>query len=61
MESAHRCPVRTITEKGHDKNACRSFVCDRMGSYVRKTYDIDIHTCGLCQTGVPCEFEIPSQ
>lgn len=61
MECARRCPVRAITEKGHDKYACRSFVYDRMGSYVRRTYDIDIYACGLCQTGVPCEFEIPSR
>ena len=59
-ECAPRCPVEAITEKGHDKNACRSFVHHRMGRYIKQTYDIDIHACGLCQTGVPCEFGIPS-
>jgi len=60
-ECASRCPVGAITEKGHDKNACRGFVHERMGRYIRQTYDIDIHACGLCQTGVPCEFGIPPQ
>ena len=58
-ECVRRCPVGAITEKGHDKDACRSFVHERMGRYIRQTYGIDIHACGLCQTGVPCEFEIP--
>lgn len=60
-ECATRCPVGAITEKGHDKNACRSFVHERMGRYIRQTFDIEIHACGLCQTGVPCEFGIPPQ
>jgi len=59
MECACRCPVGAITEKGHDKYACGDFVHKSIGSYVRKTYEIDIHACRLCQTGVPCEFEIP--
>ena len=59
MECAHRCPVGAITEKGHDKDVCRSFVHEKMGHYIRQTYDIEIHACGLCQVGVPCESEIP--
>jgi hypothetical protein len=51
--------VGAITEKGHDKYACGDFVHKSMGSYVRKTYEINIHGCGLCQTGVPCEYGIP--
>ena len=58
-ECARRCPVGAITEEGHDKNACRSFVHERMRRHIRQTYDIDIHACGLCQTGVPCESSIP--
>lgn len=58
-ECARRCPVGAITEEGHDKNACRSFVHERMRRHIRQTYDIDIHACGLCQTGVPCESRIP--
>jgi epoxyqueuosine reductase QueG len=59
MECAHRCPVGAITEKGHDKNVCRSFVHERMKRFIRQNYDIEIHACGLCQAGVACEFEIP--
>jgi epoxyqueuosine reductase QueG len=60
-ECARRCPVGAITEKGHDKDICRRFVVEGMKSYVRKTYEIDIYACGLCQTGVPCECGIPPQ
>ncbi len=59
MECAHRCPVGAITEKGHDKDACRAFVYDQMGPYIKKTFEIDIHACGLCQTEIPCEARIP--
>ena len=59
MKCSDRCPVGAITEKGHDKYACRAFTFDKMGTYVKKTYDIDIYACGLCQTWVPCEFGIP--
>lgn len=58
-ECISRCPVRAITEKGHDKDACRTFVHERMRDYIRENYDIEIHACGLCQTGVPCESGIP--
>lgn len=56
---AGRCPVEAITEKGHDKDACRAFIFDKMDPYVKKTFKIDIYACGLCQTGVPCEARIP--
>ena len=59
MKCAGRCPVGAITEKGHDKDACKDFVFDTMTPYVKKTFEIDIHACGLCQTGVPCESRIP--
>jgi epoxyqueuosine reductase len=59
MECAERCPVDAITEKGHDKSACRAFIYDKMATYVKKTYGIDIYACGLCQTGIPCESGIP--
>jgi len=59
MECVDRCPVRAITEKGHDKNVCRAFVHDKMASYIKKNYEIDIHACGLCQTAVACESGIP--
>lgn len=44
-----RCPAKAITVGGLDKTKCREY--------------LDIHAkaegCGLCQTNVPCEAEIP--
>ncbi len=56
-----RCPAGAITEKGHDKKMCydylRSELLEAKGSeYGLKTPP---HSCGLCQTDVPCEFEVP--
>ena len=58
-ECAKRCPVKAITEAGHDKIKCKGFTLDRMGQYVRENYKIEGYGCGLCQTGVPCESAIP--
>ncbi|MCP4627427.1 MAG: epoxyqueuosine reductase [bacterium] len=53
-----RCPVRAITEAGHDKEKCvRHLVRSR--EYVKKTYNFNGYGCGLCQVGVPCEAGIP--
>lgn len=53
-----RCPVRAITEAGHDKEKCRKHLaCTR--EYVKKTYEFEGYGCGLCQVGVPCEAGIP--
>lgn len=53
-----RCPVRAITEAGHDKEKCRQHLV-RARTYVRKTYKFEGYGCGLCQVGVPCEAGIP--
>ena len=53
-----RCPVRAITEAGHDKEKCRQHLV-RSSAYVKKTYKFDGYGCGLCQVGVPCEASIP--
>lgn len=56
-----RCPAGAITEKGHDKDKCREYgrsepLKTRLLEYGLK----DPHpTCGLCQSDVPCEYEIP--
>ncbi len=53
-----RCPVRAITESGHDKEKCQQHVaCTR--EYVQKTYKLEVYGCGLCQVDVPCEAGIP--
>lgn len=57
-----RCPVGALSEKGHDKQLCYK-QCYGEGSHARaKAYGIDTTRgsgCGLCQTGVPCEFRNP--
>jgi ferredoxin len=55
-----RCPVGAIsTEKGHDKEKCRSHTQETTRDYVKTHFGIDTYGCGLCQTGVPCESQIP--
>jgi epoxyqueuosine reductase len=56
-----RCPAGAITEKGHDKNKCREYVNSEPLNAKRSEYGLQNPppACGLCQTGVPCEFEIP--
>ncbi|MCP4630052.1 MAG: epoxyqueuosine reductase [bacterium] len=53
-----RCPVRAITEDGHDKEKCRQHLV-RSREYVKKTYKFVGYGCGICQVGVPCEAGIP--
>jgi len=53
-----RCPVRAITEVGHDKEKCRQHLA-RSREYVKKTYKFEGYGCGLCQVSVPCEAGIP--
>ena len=53
-----RCPVRAITEAGHDKEKCRRHL-GVSREYVKKTYQFEGYGCGLCQVGVPCEAGIP--
>jgi epoxyqueuosine reductase len=53
-----RCPVRAITEAGHDKEKCRRHL-GRSREYVKKAYRFEGYGCGLCQAGVPCEAGIP--
>ncbi len=53
-----RCPVRAITEAGHDKEKCVQHLA-RSREYVKATYKFEGYGCGLCQVGVPCEAGIP--
>lgn len=53
-----RCPADAITEAGHDKEKCIAYqklVCDRYRDRIGES-----NSCGLCQTGVPCESGIPT-
>ena len=56
-----RCPSGAITEEGHDKDKCLKYMNSE--SFKLKYLEYGLQTtpsaCGLCQTGIPCEFEIP--
>jgi epoxyqueuosine reductase len=56
-----RCPAGAITEKGHDKDKCREYLeSEALKAKRREYHEKDISpSCGLCQTGVPCESQIP--
>jgi len=56
-----RCPAGAITERGHDKDKCWEYINSE--SLKTKSLEYGLQNppsaCGLCQTDVPCEFEIP--
>ena len=56
---AARCPAGAITAKGHDKDKCEEYSYRTISPLKRSEYGVKITGCGLCQTKVPCEFEIP--
>ncbi len=56
---AARCPAGAITAKGHDKDKCYEYVYAMAKGAKAEEYGVKITGCGLCQTKVPCEFEIP--
>jgi len=55
-----RCPAGAISEKGHDKIACRKYIREVTAEYVKTKFHMEGYACGLCQTGVPCESKIPT-
>jgi len=56
---ATRCPCGAITSKGHDKDKCYDYMHNVTLPTKNAEYGVGIAGCGLCQTKVPCEFEIP--
>jgi len=56
-----RCPAGAITEEGHDKDRCWKYMNSESfkAKYIEYGLQSTPSACGLCQTGVPCEFEIP--
>ena len=57
---AKRCPAGAISPGGHDKPACKAYVRGPASSFVeREQLGFPVNSCGLCQTGVPCEERIP--
>lgn len=56
-----RCPIKAISEKGHDKEACLDYedvACDKYWPEHIKRGDY-IFGCGLCTVKVPCEHKKP--
>jgi epoxyqueuosine reductase len=56
---ATRCPAGAISPKGHDKDKCEEYLYGVAIRGKKEEYGVKITGCGLCQTKVPCEFEIP--
>lgn len=56
LACARRCPVDTIRATGHDKTKCWGHAG---GACVKERFGFDGYGCGLCQTAVRCESEIP--
>lgn len=57
-----RCPVGSIgkTNAERDKDLCDEHDMKRIAAQKGIRYDWDgIYGCGICQTGVPCEFRKP--
>ena len=56
-----RCPVNAITEKGHDKDACRAYLVKIKNEIGPEFLKNSHYTagCGLCQSNVPCQDKIP--
>ena len=54
-----RCPIGALSKDGHDKTACSEYVYTTVVAAVAETYGVTATGCGLCQTGVPCERQIP--
>ena len=58
-----RCPANAISETGHDKQRCFNYIRNVTAPYVAREQmpGIAVNSCGLCQTGTPCEHGIPKQ
>jgi epoxyqueuosine reductase len=55
-----RCPAGAISDKGHDKNKCGEFAFSQT-PLNKERYGIEIYSCGLCLTGVPCSSKDPTR
>jgi epoxyqueuosine reductase len=56
---AQRCVGGAIAKAtGHNKQAC-SKQCNVTADYAKKQLNLNSYGCGFCQTGVPCESQIP--
>jgi len=58
-ECTQRCPAGAISENGHDKARCYKYIRQVTAKYTKTHYGLEVNSCGLCQTLVPCESQIP--
>lgn len=55
-----RCPAGAISEAGHDKVKCKTYIRNVTAIHVeREQLGFRVNSCGLCQTKVPCENRNP--
>jgi len=54
-----RCPAGAISEAGHDKERCFAYIRKTAIPHVEGELGFPVPSCGLCQTGVPCESRRP--
>ena len=55
-----RCPIKALSQEGHDKPPCMKYVEHTMNKYIKKEYGLETYACGLCQCNVPCTDKIPT-
>ncbi|AJE02683.1 epoxyqueuosine reductase [Geobacter pickeringii] len=55
-----RCPAGALSRQGHDKARCRDYVYGAVPAAVGERYGVAQTGCGLCQTRVPCETQVPA-
>jgi epoxyqueuosine reductase len=58
-ECIKRCPAGAISKTGHDKEKCKNYCDSICAEHTKIMSNIEVETCGLCQTKVPCESGIP--
>ena len=54
-----RCPAGAVARSGHDKLVCEQYQKEQMRQ-IGDAYGVSSAGCGLCQTAVPCESQLPS-
>ncbi len=59
-ECIDRCPANAVSEEGHNKAKCSEYL-KITREYVTSTLGFEGYGCGLCQTSVPCESQIPTE
>lgn len=54
-----RCPVESISPEGHDHDKCDRHISPGTVDYIKSNFGFNGYSCGLCQSGIPCESKIP--